>query len=174
MPSNSTEEKPSALVSTNRDLLARVLGPSKCAVLRSLVRLGREDWRAAYPIRSRINAWRHGCYAHSYVIYDLEHNNPNDYINDFAWVYRCSRLNSVSLFYLRHKLAFRSVLLHAGIPQPETIAMIAHKRILLDPLRPDSRYIAPHDLEDILLALGDGGLLSDPAAKRFYHTCGVI
>jgi hypothetical protein len=96
----------------------------------------------------------------------LEHNNPNDYISDFAWAYRCSRLNSVSLFYFRHKLAFRSVLLHAGIPQPDTIAMIAHKQILLNPLQSVSRYVSPHELEGILLALGGCFVVKPEAGNR--------
>ena len=77
----------------------------------------------------------------------------NDYINDDVLEDRCTKLNA-SREYFHHKFAFRSVLKHAGVAQPETIALIAHERILLNPLGPDRRYVTARELEDFLL--GDG------------------
>jgi hypothetical protein len=160
----STQESVSSL-SSNRHRLARVLGPDLFQALRSLIRLSREDWRTPYPLRQKIKAWSRGFYAASYALYDLEHNKASDYINDFTWVHRCSRLN-VSLFYFRHKLAFRSALLHAGVPQPETIAVIAHNRILLNPLSSNHWYVLPDELENFVLADGGKFIVKPEAGNR--------
>ena len=84
------------------------------------------------------------------------------------------RLNA-SREYFHHKFAFRSVLEHAGVAQPETIALIAHERILLNPLRPDRRYVTAHEWRICCWAMGKlhrqaGGRLSRcghlPASRR--------
>ena len=160
-----TAQAETARLTSNHPVLARLLGPSTLATWRYIVRMGREDWRAEYPLSHKLNAWRHGFYAESYAVYDLEHNDPSTYVNDFAWAHRCSRLNE-SLYYFRHKLALRSVLMHAGVPQPETIAVVAHGRILLKPLQPDSRYVSPEELQSALLKEGGSFIVKPEAGNR--------
>ena len=149
----------SSPISTDHSLLLRVLGPRTFSALRSrvrrartLVRMARMDWEAAQPIGVKLKAWSNGYRTDSFLIYNVTNETNNDFINDDVLEHRCTRLNA-SREYFYHKFAFRSVLKHAGVAQPETIALIAHERILLNPLGPD-RYVTAHELEDFLL--GDG------------------
>ena len=151
----------SSPISTDHSLLLRVLGPRTFSALRSrvrmartLVRMARMDWEAVQPIGVKLKAWSNGYRTDSFLIYNVTNETNNDYVNDDVLENRCTKLNA-SREYFHHKFAFRSVLKHAGVAQPETIALIAHERILLNPLGPDRRYVTAHELEDFLL--GDGG-----------------
>ena len=143
----------------------RVLGPRGFATARSLVRLARDDWHAPYPLTHRLKAWRHGFFADTYLLYDIEHNNAADYINDFTWAYRCSRLND-SLTYFRHKLAFRSILLHAGLKQAETLALVAQGRFLLNPLSSNPCYVSANEFEELLRSDGGRFVVKPEAGNR--------
>lgn len=161
----NTAQTETARLTANHPRLAQLLGPSTLVALRYLVRLGREDWRAAYPMSHKLKAWKAGFRADTYAIYDLEHNPASSYVNDFMWAHRCSRLNA-SLHYFRHKIALRSVLMQAGVPQPDTIALIAHDHILLNPLQPDRRYVSRQELENLLVADGGSFVVKPEAGNR--------
>ncbi len=137
--------------SRSRRVAARILGERRFKAVKSMYRMARLNWRAPVALRQKTHAWRHGFLAESYLLYNLDHNDPAQYINHMDWKYRCSKITE-SLAYYRHKLAFRSILLRAGVAQPETVALIAHGRILLNPLSRDSQYASFAEFEKLLLA----------------------
>jgi hypothetical protein len=85
---------------------------------------------------------------------DFARGDRSAFLTDYARLFRCATLNpDRSLF--DHKLTLRAVLMHCGVAQPETVALLASGRCQLHPLRPDARYVDAAELEEWLLA--DGG-----------------
>jgi hypothetical protein len=124
------------------------------AAIRAIRRMAQQNWHAPFPLNHKIRAWRHGFLAESYARFDLDHNDSSQYVSDFLWKYRCSRI-APNLSYFQHRLAFRTVLHRAGIPHPETAALSAHGRILLNPLTTDARYVSFQEFAEWLRS--DGG-----------------
>jgi hypothetical protein len=127
--------------------------------------MARLDWKANHPLGVKLKAWSNGYRADSFLIYGLTKETTNDYNNDVALEERCAKLNA-SREYFDHKLAFRSLLKHAGVAQPETVALLAHDRILLNPLELDRRYVTALELEELLLADGGSFIVKPEAGYR--------
>ncbi len=134
---------------SNKSLLTRLIGDKVFAALRNFRQLASEDWRSPFPMQVKFNAWRRGFHAESFALYDLAHNDPNDYISDYQrWRY-CIKINP-SRSYYDHKIEFRSILLTAGLPQAETVALCAKGQILLRPLEDTREYVSASQLEAVL------------------------
>ncbi len=132
-----------------RRLLARIIGDNAFTTLRNFRRLARNDWRSPFPMQVKFNAWRRGFKAESFVLFDLAHNDPNDYISEYQRWHQCVNINA-SLPYFTHKIEFRSILLSAGLSQPETVALCAKGQILLRPLEDTREYVSASQLEAVL------------------------
>jgi hypothetical protein len=95
------------------------------------------EWNSTIrvPLRTRLRAWRHGFLATSWQLYDLERNDPADYLQDH-------RLRNYALFD-RHRLAlmekiFFSYLMRAlEVPQPRPLAFVQEGELM--PLGADMR-----------------------------------
>jgi hypothetical protein len=111
--------------------------------------------RTGLPFQTKLAMWRRGFFAESATIYDFPRNNPAEYLSDFQHFVRCGRINAWEGIYTR-KLGLRAILLAMGFRQPETLAYIHERRILVDPFSDAARYIS---LDELLqrLATGDAG-----------------
>ena len=107
--------------------------------------------RADIPLRQRLRTWQRGFFAESAALYDLERNNPDEYLSDFTRATRCREINPHNEFFV-HKMVLRSFLLAMGFRQPETVALLFRGQILSDPYGSNSRDIKPEELEDRLRA----------------------
>jgi len=133
----------------------RVIGRDVWVAGRSIYRLARgKELHAPYPLSERVASWRRGFQAESAAIYDFAHNDARDYVNDYARLYRCPKINPLRPFF-DHKLMMRVFLLSKGIPQAETIALIAGGDAQLFPLDDRARHVSTAELERWLLQ--DGG-----------------
>jgi hypothetical protein len=132
-----------------------------------MFRLAPHDWKSPYSIVYKLNAWRYGFRAETFDLLNLTENDPADYVSEWMRWYKCTRLNCSS-DYFRNKLTFRSILLSAGIPQPETFALCAKGRILLNPLGDleHSRYVSPYEFVETLISDGDSFVLKPDDGAR--------
>lgn len=112
--------------------------------------------RLHVPLASRLRALRHGFSSRHWRLYDLDRNDPGDYLPSFADL--DFGLERPSLFALRDKLAFSLVMAHLGARSPRALGFISEGRLLFlgDPAdRTDSLA---------LLALRHGGVVVKPLA----------
>jgi hypothetical protein len=125
-------------------------------VLRSIYWLSRDpdERKGPFTLRQRLAAWRHGFVAESPALYAFPANRREDYLDDFRRRTRARKIN-VDNGLFDHKLVQRSLLLGAGFPQAETIAVLCRGRILMHPFGEGRRYASASELEQFLLA--DGG-----------------
>jgi hypothetical protein len=156
-PTGARRHKSESAGQRLRRMAKSVVGHDLYASARSVYWLARgEELRTPFPLRHKINAWRRGFFADSAIVYDLGRNDPRDYVSD-DMRRRCSRINPIPNFF-RNKLAFRSVLLTRGFPQPDTVAFLAGGNIVLNPLGQPavgpSRYVDAEELERLLIAEG--------------------
>jgi hypothetical protein len=110
--------------------------------IRSSARLFREERaaKANLPLRVRMAMWRQGFLSDSVVLYDLEHNDPREYVSDYHLYARCTRINTWNGLY-NHKLGLRAFLLAMGFRQAETIAYLYEGRVILDPFHPGNKPV---------------------------------
>jgi hypothetical protein len=107
--------------------------------------------RTILPVSRKLQLWRQGFYAESAILYDLPHNDPRNYLSDYAQVTRLGEVNSYN-DYFKHKLVLRSFLLAMGFRQPGTVALLYDGRILNDPFGPDAKHVRP---DELVRRLGD-------------------
>jgi hypothetical protein len=154
-----------------RSALRRALGAEAYHRARVVFRLARGDeLRAPFPLRSRLHAWAHGFLAEHAAMYerscdDFARGDRHAYLTDYAHLYRCRSLNPDRALFDR-KLLLRAMLMHRGVAQPETVALIASGRVLLYPLRPDGRYVDGPALERWLIHDGGRFILKPHAGTR--------
>jgi len=153
------------MLAPGKKILVRITGPDAFAQAKSIIRLAPLDWRAHHPLARRMRAWRRGFYADSYALYDLPRNNASDYVSDFMREYRCAFLNT-SRSYFAHKLTFRAILLHAGVKQPETVALATRGNVLLYPFSGEERYLDEEGFERFLLDDGGRFIVKPEAGSR--------
>ena len=125
-------------------------------VARSIYWLGRDpDERGgSFSLMQRLGAWRRGYLAESPAPYGFPNNSPEDYLDDFRRRHRARHINADNGLF-DHKLVQRSLLLSAGFPQAETIAVLARGRVLMHPFGSRRHVGSADELEGFLLA--DGG-----------------
>ncbi|HUR94372.1 MAG TPA: hypothetical protein VMY76_07300, partial [Gemmatimonadales bacterium] len=105
--------------------------------IRSSARLIREERAAksALPLRTRLSMWRRGFLSDSVVLYDLERNDPRQYVSDYQLYARCNRVNTWNGLF-DHKLGLRAFLLAMGFRQAATVAYLCEGQVILDPFGP--------------------------------------
>jgi hypothetical protein len=114
----------------------------------------RDDRHARAPLARKLRWWRHGFRVGSAALYEFPRADPRDYLSDFAALHYLKQLNpGYALF--RHKAIRRALLLAAGFPQIETVALVWKRRIVLHPFTPDAHSVAVAELERWLRR--DGG-----------------
>jgi hypothetical protein len=121
---------------------------------RRLFWTARAEHHERAPLAETVRLWRQGFTVDSARIYDFQRNDPRDYLNDYDRRYRARKLNADPAFF-DHKVAQRCLLLSAGVPQPETVAIIFQDHVVLHPFTAACSCIRPEELEDWLVA--DGG-----------------
>jgi hypothetical protein len=132
--------------------------------IHSSARLLREERaaKANLPLRVRMAMWRHGFLSDSVVLYDLEHNDPREYISDYHLYARCTRINTWNGLY-DHKLGLRAFLLAMGFRQAETVAYLYEGRAILDPFGAGMKPVDIGRLADRLRAdAGERGYVVKP------------
>ncbi len=103
---------------------------------------------------SKLRCWARGYNVTTPVLYGFDRNQPHEYLSDYAAAYRTWHLNADRLFF-DHKAAQRALLLAAGLPQIETVALVWRQRVVLHPLTPQARSIHPGKFDEWLVQ--DGG-----------------
>ncbi len=103
------------------------------------------------PWKHKLGMWRRGFFAESAALYELERNDPGEYLSDFSRAARWREVNAHDGFF-NHKLILRSFLLAMGFRQAETLALINQGRIVGSPFGGDARHIEPDELMKRLLA----------------------
>lgn len=84
------------------------------------------------PLRSRFRGWRHGYTSVTYAMYDLEHNDPGDYLSHFAQKVKTHRVNGAANAILDDKLGVCMLMDRCGAPHPGIEAMIRAGRLYAD------------------------------------------
>src|SRR3954451_8002543 len=92
------------------------------------------------PLSRKLKVWRRGFFAESAALYDLERNDPEEYLSDFMRAARWREINAHNDFFA-HKLVLRSFLLAMGFRQAETVALIFQGKIVADPFSRGARHI---------------------------------
>ena len=79
--------------------------------------------RTGLSLRKRIRAWRHGFFSRSYVLYELERNDPRDYLPDACDI--DFAINDPHYCTLGNKLSFSRLMELYGVPHPEVLALLS-------------------------------------------------
>lgn len=119
----------------------------QCTPLRSAVLRIRYDLRRSVQLswRRRLWAWRHGFTSLSYLLYELDRNDPADYFPDFVDI--DYRLVEPARMRIRDKLYFSRWLASMEIPHARVLATLERGRLL-----PETATPVPVDLAEWLQA----------------------
>jgi hypothetical protein len=110
--------------------------------------------RTALPLARKLYLWRHGFLTDALELYDLSRNDMRDYVSEYARRTKCQAFNEHPEF-LDHKAVQRCMLLAQGFLQPDTVALLARGRVLLNPFSETVCNVSLAELECWLIA--DGG-----------------
>jgi hypothetical protein len=123
-------------------------------LLRQLYWMWRYDRGARAPIGHKLRCWLAGFKVESAAMYGFPRPDQGDYFDDYRATFRIRELNASLAFY-QHKLMQRALLLAAGFPQTQTVAVLWGDRAVLDPF---TGCAEPATLERVrALLLADGG-----------------
>ncbi len=87
-------------------------------------------FRGAIPWRQRLRAWRLGFRPVYAAVYGLDDNDPALFVPDFAYAYRCYRMNGFWNPIVGNKLVVSNVLAAHGIPHPPVLGVVSHGRLI--------------------------------------------
>jgi hypothetical protein len=110
------------------------------------------------PLGKTLRAWRRGFLSQTYLLFDLDHNDPRDYVPDYFQRLRSARVNALYGFCLSNKYGCALLMEHLGCPHPAV-----HGLILKGVLRRQDGT-SPADLVPWLRSLlgREGGLVLKP------------
>lgn len=86
--------------------------------------------RARIPWRRRLQAWRRGFRPVYAAVYGLGENDHAFYVPDFAYAYRCYRMNGFWNPIIGNKSVVANVLAAHGIPHPQVLGIVADGRVI--------------------------------------------
>ncbi len=87
-------------------------------------------FRSAIPWRQRLRAWRLGFRTVSATVYGLDDNDPTLFVPDFAYAYRCYRMNGFWNPIIGNKFVVSKVLAAHGVPHPPVLGVVSHGRLI--------------------------------------------
>jgi hypothetical protein len=116
---------------------------------------GERQTSTAISLTRRLAMWRHGFLSVSARLYDFPRNDMRDYISDFTRRTKCRAIGDAHRAFFDHKVAQRAILQAQGVRQPETIAVLADGRALINPFSDTACNASGPELERLLIA--DGG-----------------
>jgi hypothetical protein len=110
------------------------------------------------PLRKALSAWRRGFLSQTYLLYDLDRNDPSDYLSDYAQRMRSARVNALYGFCLSNKYGCALLMEHLGCAHPAV-----HGLVLKGVLRRQDGT-TPGDVAQYLISLiaREGGLVLKP------------
>lgn len=82
------------------------------------------------PLRARLEMWRRGFISEAWVLYDLEHNDPDLYISDYARFTRSRLVNGRYAAILDNKLLFDQIVGELGPVLPKLLGILENGRML--------------------------------------------
>ena len=113
---------------------AHLLGlqrPGLRPVLHSLAFVKQEfQQHQSIPLRLLIRGLRKGFWSSSHVLYDLAHNDPREYLSDYAHIARAQYLNGIDGLLLRDKLWFDRVMQPFADYLPRLYGIVQRRRFL--------------------------------------------
>ncbi|MFM7292122.1 MAG: sugar-transfer associated ATP-grasp domain-containing protein [Planctomycetia bacterium] len=86
--------------------------------------------RTGIPWRRCLRAWRHGFRPVYAAVYGLDETDPAFFVPDFAYAYRCYRMNGFWNPIIGNKLVVSDVLSAHGIPHPHVLGIVARGRLI--------------------------------------------
>lgn len=103
---------------------------ARCAI--RLIREIRAEavFRSVIPWRRRLRAWRRGFRPVYAAVYGLDDNDPAFFVPDFAFAYRCYRMNGFWNPIIGNKLVVSDVLAAHGIPHPPVLGIVSRGRLI--------------------------------------------
>jgi len=82
------------------------------------------------PLGKALRAWRRGFLQQTWLLYDMDHNDPANYVPDLVQRFRSPRLNGVTGQHLTDKYTFTLLMDRFGLTYPALHAVVRHGRIL--------------------------------------------
>ena len=156
-----------------RRVLTAALGPRVYHALRQA------QWAAAsdfgdkrFSWSQKLWAWRRGFTASSAALYDFPANDWREYLSDYTRENQGVTINAVPQIF-DQKLMLRSLLLHHGFAQAETVALVGLADAQIDPLGPASRMASLADLEE-MLRLDGGPFIVKPQDSGFGYGVSLV
>jgi hypothetical protein len=103
---------------------------ARCAI--RLIREIRAEafFRGAIPWSTRLRAWRLGFRPAVATVYGFDDNDPALFVPDFAYAYRCYRMNGFWNPIIGNKFVVSNVLAAHGIPHPRVLGIVSHGRLI--------------------------------------------
>ena len=103
--------------------------------LRGMLRLARAFRRELFsdyrlPIAKSLKVWRLGFSAKAWILYDLDNNDPNLYLNDLAVAIRAPQINGYFGPVISNKLVLSHLLSRYGIPHPPVLYTVVRGRLM--------------------------------------------
>ncbi len=102
----------------------------------------------------KLRSWGRGYSVTAPGLYGFDRRPRHEYLSDYAAGYRTWHLNP-DRFFFDHKAAQRGLLLAAGLPQIETVALVWRERVVLHAFTPRAESITSEELAEWLVQ--DGG-----------------
>ncbi|MGD2130776.1 MAG: sugar-transfer associated ATP-grasp domain-containing protein [Lysobacterales bacterium] len=93
--------------------------------------------RTGLPIGKRMKAWRSGFSSRSWLMYDLDHRDPEQYLPDLLWAMRFFKVNGFFNPIIGNKLVLSRMLSAHGVPHPAVVSVVVHGRLLVEDESPE-------------------------------------
>lgn len=151
------EVRPTSMSGSDRlrSAALKLLGRDRCLAAIGVYRLARgRELRAPYRLDQKLAAWSRGFRVETAKLYEIDRNDPRDYVNDYQRLHRCLRLNPVPEL-LDNKLFLRVLLNTRGHAQAETVGLVERGGALMMPVSPDARHVSAAAFERWVI--DDGG-----------------
>lgn len=99
-----------------------------------LLRLFRSELttRTRLPLGTRFKAWRAGFSSRSWLMYQLEKNDPELYLPDLPMAARFYKVNGFFNSPMNNKLLLSRLLTAHGVPHPAVVSMVVEGRLIED------------------------------------------
>lgn len=137
-----------------RRRLTSLVSPGTRRALRSMQGLvSMDELRSAHPLSVKLRAWSRGFYVEHALMYGLDRIESGEYVSDVMRLTRCRDINPIPQLFSQ-KLLLRRVVADRGFRQPATVALVAPRDVIIDPIGADARHATLPDLAAELLARG--------------------
>lgn len=103
---------------------------ARCAI--RLLREVRAEavFRTVIPWRQRFRAWRRGFRSVYAALYGFDEIDRSLFVPDFAYAYRCYRMNGFWNPIIGNKFIVSNVLAAQGLPHPQVLGVVSHGRMI--------------------------------------------